>query len=126
MNSQIILDENGYIKEYALVGNIGGIDFDNFPTDLTDFQENFQSYKLIDGALEKDVDKAAEIQIEIQKDALRSRRESECFSYINRGSLWYDKLSGDQKIELQLWYDKWLNVTDTLTVPTKPEWLENK
>ena len=124
---QILLDENGYVKEYALIGCINnGIDFDNFPIDLNDFQENFQSYKLVDGKLEKDIDKAVEIQIEIQKETLRSRREKECFSYINRGSLWYEKLSGDQKIELQLWYDKWLNVTDTLTVPTKPEWLENK
>ena len=124
---QIVLDEKGYVKDYALIGNIpGGQDFDNFPEDIDDFRENYQSYILINGVLHKDEDRVSEIKINNEKEILRSRREKECFSYVNRGSLWYEKLSGDQKVELQLWYDKWLDVTDTLTVPTKPEWLENK
>ena len=124
---QIILDEKGYVKDYALIGNIpGGQDFNNFPEDIDDFRENYQSYILINGVLHKDEDRVSEIKLNNEKEILRSRREKECFSYVNRGSLWYEKLSGDQKVELQLWYDKWLDVTDTLTVPTKPEWLENK
>lgn len=54
---------------------------------------------------------------------LRRRRETECFSMINRGQLWYDGLSAEQKTELDKWYKAWLDVTDTLTVPDKPEWL---
>ena len=48
-------------------------------------------------------------------------REAECFP-INRGQLWYDRLSEKQKAELQVWYSDWL-VTDTLTAPEKPSWL---
>lgn len=124
---QIILDENGYVKDYALIGTIpGGQDIDNFPEDIDDFRKNYQSYTLINGILHKDEDRASEIELNNKKEILRLRREKECFSYINRGTLWYEQLSGDQKVELQLWYNKWLDVTDTLTVPTKPEWLENK
>jgi hypothetical protein len=125
--SQILLDNNGYVKEYALIGFIlNGQDFNNFPEDINDFEENYRSYKLIDGVLHKDEDRASEINLENQKETFRFRREKECFSYINRGPLWYDKLSGDQKVELQLWYDDWLDVTDTLIIPIKPEWLESK
>lgn len=55
---------------------------------------------------------------------LRIRRESECFLYVNRGSLWYDTLTEEQKAEFQEWYEAWLNVTETLVEPTKPEWLK--
>lgn len=55
---------------------------------------------------------------------LRMRREYECFPYINRGSLWYDTLTAEQKAEFQTWYQAWLNATETLIAPTKPEWLK--
>ena len=54
---------------------------------------------------------------------LRSKRETECFPIINRGQLWYDTLSEQQKAELKEWYIAWLNVTDTLIIPNKPNWL---
>lgn len=123
--SQILLDEYGYIKEYALIGQINnGIDFDNFPFDLEDFQENYRSYKYIDGALYKNEEKAEEIKLEEKKEILRLRRVRECFDYINRGSFWYDTLEEYQIKELKKWYQDWLNVTDTLEVPTKPAWLK--
>lgn len=124
---RIKLDDNGYIQDYALIGIIpDSQEFDIIPKDIEDFKENYHSYKIIDGTFHKDIDYAVEIQLENQKDILRSRREKECFSYINRGSLWYNKLNEEQKNELQTWYDEWLNITDTFTIPTKPEWLENK
>ena len=55
---------------------------------------------------------------------LRTRREQECFSVINRGQIWYDLLSLDQKHELVLWYNAWLNVTDTKAVPEVPIFLK--
>lgn len=55
---------------------------------------------------------------------LRTRRENECFSIINRGQLWYNNLTSSQKNELSLWYENWLNVTETLEIPHKPEWLD--
>lgn len=124
--SQILLDENGYIKEYALIGQIeGGQDFDQFPDDLDDFENNYQSYKIINGLLYKNQDKAEEIELEKKKNNLRNKRKIECFDYINRGALWYNRLSKNQKEELEQWYDNWLNVTDTLLIPEKPSWLKD-
>lgn len=57
---------------------------------------------------------------------LRKLRETECFSVVNRGSLWYACLSNEQLAELRQWYVKWLDVTKTSEIPKKPEWLNNK
>ena len=54
---------------------------------------------------------------------LRSLRQLECFSIINRGTLWYATLTEIQKQELQNWYQEWLDVTETRVVPEKPNWL---
>ena len=64
---------------------------------------------------------------------IRSIRESECFPIINRGSLWYDKLTDEQKQELSEWYEKWLNTPQIYQssgnvdyksiLPEKPQWL---
>ena len=62
---------------------------------------------------------------EIEKQSLRQLREVECFDIINRGRLWYDVLTDEQENELNTWYADWLDVTNTLTVPTKPVWLED-
>lgn len=56
-------------------------------------------------------------------DDLRARREIECFPLINRGQLWYKTLSEEQVSELQTWYQSWLDITETLTFPQKPTWL---
>jgi len=60
----------------------------------------------------------------LSEDILRSRREYECFRYINRGNAWYDLLTEQQKIELKEWYQAWLNVTETKVIPEKPSWLK--
>ena len=62
-------------------------------------------------------------KLNTQKNALRSQRETECFPIINRGQLWYDTLTEEQKAELKEWYIAWLDVTDTLVVPNKPNWI---
>lgn len=62
--------------------------------------------------------------LENKKDELRNKRKSECFTIINRGILWYDNLTQEQLNELNKWYNDWLNVTDTLIEPVKPEWLK--
>lgn len=58
------------------------------------------------------------------KKELRRQREAECFPIINRGQLWYDTLIEAQRSELNDWYHAWLNVTATLIVPNKLEWLK--
>lgn len=59
-----------------------------------------------------------------KQNALRARREKECFPIVNRGQLWYEKLSQEEKAELDTWYTDWLNVTDTLIIPDKPLWIK--
>lgn len=54
---------------------------------------------------------------------LRYQREIECFNIVNRGEVWYNTLTQEQKEELNEWYQAWLNVTDTKRIPVKPEWL---
>ena len=55
---------------------------------------------------------------------IRSQRESECFPIINRGALWYDKLTEEQKTELSAWYEAWLDAPATGIVPDKLTWVE--
>lgn len=59
-----------------------------------------------------------------EKEYYRILRESHCFPIINRGQLWYESLTSSQKEELSKWYQDWLNVTETMVAPTKPEWLK--
>ena len=54
---------------------------------------------------------------------LRQCRETECFSVINRGELWYKNLTDEQYEILQTWYKSWLDVTTTLVIPEIPEFL---
>jgi len=61
---------------------------------------------------------------EILLQKLRNRRKSECFVFINRGGLWYDTLTDNEKYEMLDWYEKWLEVTETLVVPETPNWLK--
>lgn len=70
-----------------------------------------------------DYDNSAEIK-ERQISRLRKQREQECFPIINRGQLWYSTLTAEQYKELQVWYQAWLDVTETLVAPEKPGWLE--
>jgi hypothetical protein len=70
-----------------------------------------------------DYDNSEDLRI-AKLEELRARREQECFSIINRGKLWYDTLTPEQLIELDAWYNDWLNVTITLEAPEKPEWLK--
>ena len=120
---QVYLDDNGYVTSYAIIGKfVGGIEVAELK-DLRHFQEHFQSYKVVEGNLIFDENKESEVEQEALKQELRARRESECFALINRSPLWYDSLSSIQHKELKEWYDAWLNVTETLVVPERPNWL---
>lgn len=55
---------------------------------------------------------------------LRHQRKNECFPIINRGQLWYNKLTEIEKVELKEWYEAWLNVTETFIIPDKPNWIK--
>ena len=55
---------------------------------------------------------------------LRSQRKAECFPIVNRGAPWYERLTAEQREELEAWYAAWLNVTETLEAPEMPAWLK--
>ena len=59
-------------------------------------------------------------------DFYRRRREEKCFPIINRGQAWYNHLSITQKVDLNDWYEAWLDVTVTLTEPKEPVWLHER
>ena len=62
--------------------------------------------------------------VERQKAGLRRRRAAECFPIVNRGELWYDKLTEEQKSELSVWYEMWLDAPQTLSAPAAPSWID--
>ena len=65
-----------------------------------------------------------EIVLELTIEDFRYMREVQCFPVINRGILWYERLSTEQKEELNIWYQAWLDVTETKLIPVAPEWLK--
>lgn len=66
------------------------------------------------------------IKGDVLKDALRNARERECFPVVNRGQVWYNMLTEEQRDELTRWYLAWLDVTETKVIPIKPGWLDKK
>lgn len=120
---QIRIDENGYVQSYAEIGNLtNGIEIEA-PSDLEHFEVNFEAYQVKDGVLIFDEDKRSQLDNQHILDDLRFEREQQCFPIINRGQLWYEMLSETQVAELQLWYQAWLDVTETLLIPERPGWL---
>ena len=122
---QVILNEQGYVEAYALVGGFGSPSIEvDVPENIIDFENNYDSYYLSeDNVLVKSDDKQKEIENQRELTNLRHQREKVCFPYINRGEMWYSRLSADQKDELGVWYQAWLDVTNTKVVPQTPEWL---
>lgn len=70
------------------------------------------------------IDKYNARKEKLELDKLRQQREVECFPIINRGQLWYDTLTSEQRTELQSFYRAWLDVTETKVIPTKPSWIK--
>lgn len=121
---KVLLDEQGYVKSYAVIGDlVDGIDLPD-PEDALHFEENFNAYKVHDGTVAFDAARSAALHDEAEKQDLRDRRQTECFAFVNRGQLWYATLSVKQLAELTAWYKDWLKVTETKVVPERPAWLE--
>lgn len=81
------------------------------------------AWKVVNGKLsEEQYDIPTEQEI---KSNLRLQRQLECFDVLDRSIFWYENLTEAQKIELKTWYNAWLDVTTTKTIPTKPNWLKN-
>jgi hypothetical protein len=124
---KIVLDEQGFVMNYATLGGFNDesqIEISE-PEDLEDFEENYRSYHIIDNKLVKDAEEQKRLIDEQKLKILRQQREKICFSIINRGELWYSRLTEEQKNELNIWYDAWLDVTETQIIPETPEWLSD-
>ena len=87
-------------------------------------QQEYQPAKDYEEDIQVYIPYTDEELLEIEKDRLRAKREIECFPVINRGKFWYDSLTPERLQELNLWYHAWLNVTNTLTIPEKLEWIK--
>ena len=86
-------------------------------------QEHF-AWRLVNGQLvQEQYEQPTEEEI---KENLREQREYECFPIINRGQLWYSRLTSTQISELNIWYQAWLDVTITKIVPLKPAAINTK
>jgi hypothetical protein len=121
---KVTFDENGYVNGWCMVGDNGGEEYDP-PDDFDSFLDRFDVFKVVNGKLVLDAEKAETDRKALELATLRERRETECFSVINRGWIWYSCLTLTQWRELRTWYLAWLNVTNTLTVPDRPSWLDN-
>lgn len=57
-------------------------------------------------------------------DEIRVLRETECFAVVDRGPLWYARLSTEQTAELAEWHTAWLDAPETGVIPERLDWLE--
>ena len=120
---KILIDENKYLTCFCIDAELeNGIEVAN-PDNLESFIDTFKAYKYENGNLFLDEKKLQEVNEVHLVDELRFKRHKACFPYINRGYLWYNKLTEEQKVELDTWYQAWLDVTDTKIVPDAPKWL---
>lgn len=82
----------------------------------------------VDGKLYKTSETTTSKYIEIKNQfnlkSIRAKRETECFFIVNRGKVWYDKLSEEQKTELSAWYQQWLDAPQTGVAPETPKWIK--
>jgi len=120
----VLLNENGYVDSYAMVGNlVGGIEVPD-PEDADHFERHFEAYSFGNGKISFNDARENELVMLRQISEIRIRRETECYPIVNRGLLWYESLTIKQKLELSKWYQAWLNAPSTLTIPERPDWLE--
>jgi len=107
-------------------------DFDKFDDNCTEIDKD--KYHIVNGyngavflkdytETEEYKQKALDFEKAQNLENLRYKRINECFSVINRGELWYERLTHEQKEELEIWYQEWLDVTKTKQEPNRPEWL---
>ena len=126
----IQVDVEGYITGVAQEPFEGHMEtsmtMDEFIKKYGDENVTDGTHKYLNGEIvcDEGTERSVLAYYETVKAELRSRREQECFSVVNRGQVWYDTLSPEQREELATWYVAWLNVTETLEVPEKPSWIK--
>lgn len=128
MQIELLLDENNYIKEYNSLIQYSHIS-DSITIELSDeqfnshFIQNYKAYQYINNQLIFDENYQQKLIEEDNKERIRTLRETECFTKIDRSPMWYASLTTEQIQELEQWYQEWLDAPETLEIPNKPEWL---
>jgi len=79
------------------------------------------AWKMVNGELINVRDQETPVEEIIEN--IRNERDNEVFPIINRGPLWHETLTDQQRQELRQWYKAWLDAPKTLQMPTKPQWL---
>lgn len=123
---KILIDKNKYLTCVCIDAELdGGIEVET-PEDADAFIDVFEAYKYENGNLVLDQNRLDALNSERINNDLRRQREKICFPYINRGALWYESLTDEQKEELRWWYQEWLDVTRSRVIPETPFWLSFK
>lgn len=120
---KVKLDSDGFVAEFVRVGENPACTVSVDAPDGFEFA-NYKAYRLVDGVLALDEDRLAALQLADRQNAIRARRELECYSIINRGQLWYEGVSLAHLVELRKWYKAWLDAPATLIIPDRPAWLD--
>ena len=128
MRKYIVIDENNNV----IAASEGAyIEIDNATTIEIDEEINYDKFEGL--VFDKDSGKVVFDEVrylkrmsEINKENLRLKREDECFSVVNRGDIWYETYvnTPQREREFKSWYKAWLDVTETLIIPTKPSWIK--
>lgn len=117
-------DDEGYVKDYILIGGVDdGIRVDRLEESIETNTVKIRSHKLVDGKLIFDTERFDYLMKQKHITQLRFIREEECFTIINRGGIWYETLTEQEKNELMDWYQAWLEAPETLIIPEKPTWI---
>lgn len=118
------VDKDGFVTAFAADGATmkDGIEVEK-PEDFENFFISYNTYQLLDGKLSKSEEKSQELAEIALLDYFRQKRAQICFPVVNRGELWYKRLTPEQIKELEEWYQAWLDITDTKIVPNTPKWI---
>lgn len=120
---KVQIDEQSYVIGWDLVEEAEGLEC-AIPEDFPTFEIFYSAYKYSNGQVTLDQLRLNELQQEDSKNLIREDRRNLCFPYINRGPLWYAKLTEEQILELNQWYNDWLNAPETGIIPEQPSWLK--
>ena len=120
---KVLLNEGGYVESFAIIGDlVDGIEVPE-PSDMEHFTAHFEAYGLADGELVFNDVRERALEYAKQVAEIKERREKECFPVINRGQLWYDRLTEEQHEELNAWYQAWLDAPGNLHIPEPLTWV---
>lgn len=126
----VILDDKGYVTQFCTGATLSN-ETAHFYTDIPiDFFSLYRAYRVEKDILILDTKAIDAVEQENDIEALRSMREVECFQYVDRGQLWYSRLTAEQLKELDTWYQEWLDITEQKgyaksgpKIPERPGWL---